>query len=73
MPTVKSRIHITPSDTLYTAIEQIAKRDNVRLASKVTELLQQAIEIEEDEVLHRIAQERDKNNVSFVSHQDVWG
>jgi len=41
-------------------------------ASKAAELLQMAIEIEEDQVLDGIASKRDTKNAKFIPHNKAW-
>jgi predicted DNA-binding protein len=72
MSTTKSRINISVSDEIERALFALAKRDQVPNATKAAELLRAAIEIEEDSVLNRIAEERDQKGVRFVSHRSAW-
>ena len=72
MPTVKNRIYITLPDVLHAAIERIAERDRVRVATKTLALLQQALEIEEDAVLDAVSAERVTKDVLFLTHDQVW-
>lgn len=60
------------SEYLEKALDMLAKRDRVPAATKATELLQLAIEIEEDQVWDAIASRRDKKNAKFVSREKVW-
>ena len=50
----------------------IAKRDRVPQATKATELLRVALEIEEDQVWAEIAQNRDRKGARFISHKKAW-
>ena len=72
MPTTKKRINMSVSEYLEKALGMLAKRDHVPAATKATELLQLAIEIEEDEVWDAIASGRDAKKAKFVSHEKVW-
>ena len=60
------------SDDLDKVITLLAKRDKVPQATKATELLKMAIEMEEDAVLEDIAKKRDTKNAEFVSHEKAW-
>ena len=72
MSTTKQRINITlPNDT-NEAVRELAKRDNVPTATKVSELVKIALEIEEDQVLGEIAAARDVKGAKFVSHEEAW-
>lgn len=60
------------SEYLEKALGMLAKRDRVPTATKATELLQLAIELEEDQVWDLIASRRDNKNAKFVSHKKAW-
>ena len=72
MATLKRRINISLSDSINDALTLLAKRDNVPQATKATDLLQLALEIEEDQVWDRIASQRDTKKARFVSHTKTW-
>ena len=72
MPTTKKRLHITLPPELEKLLPVLAKRDNTSEAGKAVELLKIAIELEEDESLNLIAQERDTDNAHFIAHEDAW-
>ncbi len=72
MPTLKKRLNITLSPEMEGAIKQLAKRDKVPQARKITELLLAALEIEEDSVWDELAGKRDASNARFVSHKKAW-
>ena len=72
MATIKRRLNISLTKNVDRALTQIAKRDNVAQATKAMELLQKAIEIEEDAIWDAIASNRDKKNAKFVKHKKAW-
>ncbi len=72
MPTIKKRINVTLPDNLEVILKTLAERDNVPVATKATELIKQAIELDEDGVLNELAESRDDKNAKFLSHKDVW-
>ncbi|HEY4506401.1 MAG TPA: hypothetical protein VJJ24_03070 [Candidatus Paceibacterota bacterium] len=72
MPTTKNRINITVSREVEDAIERLARRDHVPEATKASELLRLAIELEEDIVLGEIVTRRDTSKTKFVSHKKAW-
>lgn len=72
MATLKRRINISLSDSVNDALILLAERDNVPQATKATDLLQLALEIEEDQVWDRIAAQRDTKKARFVSHTKAW-
>ncbi len=73
MPTLKKRINVTLSDDMALFLQKIALRDDVPQATKASELLQLAMEIEEDGYLSAIADERAQDTCSrFISHEKFW-
>ena len=72
MATTKKRVNISVSSAMEDALRALAKRDEMPIASKAAELLRQAIEVEEDEVWARLADERLKRDTRRVSHEDAW-
>lgn len=72
MATLKKRLNITlPKETrLY--LKKIALRDQVPEATKAAELLQMALEIEEDAFFAHAAEERLKKGGKFISHKEFW-
>lgn len=75
MPTTKTRINITVPSRLEKEIGLLAKRDETSLSAKVLELIYTALEIEEDAVLLRIAEDREKSAKpsDYLTHEEVWG
>jgi len=72
MSTDKRRINVTLNHTVDRVLEKVARRDGVPLATKAAELLQFALEVEEDQVWDALASARDRKGARFVSHQDAW-
>ena len=72
MATTKKRINISLSSDVEEAVSSLAKRDQVPAATKAGELLRRALELEEDEILEKIASLRDTKDAKFVFHDDVW-
>ena len=74
MATAKTRLQITLAPDIGPAIKLLANRDRVPAATKAAELLRQAIEMEEDLYLSKIADERLKGRVRWVKDSDkIWG
>ena len=74
MATTKQRINISVSKDTAEALEYLAKRDQKPVATKAGDLLEFALEIEEDSMLSKIADERLKNHKGpWLSHEKVWG
>lgn len=72
MATTKRRLNVSLPFRLDTALQRISTRDNMPVATKAAQLLELALEIEEDEVLNSIASRRDAKAARFVSHTSAW-
>lgn len=72
MPTLKKRLNISLSPEIELMVHQLAKRDQLPEATKASQLLQIAIEIEEDEIWDAITAQRDKKGAKFISHKKAW-
>ena len=74
MATTKRRLNITLSPEVDALISLIAKRDRVPAATKVSELLNISLALEEDKAFSILADERlNEKDVQRLSHNDVWG
>ena len=72
MPTTKKRINICIPSDLEHAIQHLARRDDMPEARKALQLIEAALEIEEDDVFNAIAEKRDRKGAKFVSHSKAW-
>ncbi len=72
MPTLKNRINISVSKEVDRALTALAKRDCMPLATKASELLNLALELEEDSAWDILARQRDTKGVRFLTHEEVW-
>lgn len=72
MPTNKKRINVTLPDHLAVFLEKIAVRDDVPQATKAAELLERAMEIEEDAYFSAKATSRDVADAKFIAHNTFW-
>ncbi len=74
MPTVNPRVNVVLEKPLYAAVRELARQSGVSLSTKVRDLVREAIELEEDEVLVRFAAQREKtfNRASALNHEQVW-
>ena len=73
MATLKKRINISVSNEVETAVAILAKRDQVPHATKAAELLELALEIEEDGYFSRLIEERTASNTKWILHSaDIW-
>lgn len=74
MATTKRRLNITLSPEVDELITRIAKRDRVPEATKVSELLNISLALEEDKVFSALGDARLKEKkVKWLSHTEVWG
>jgi len=72
MPTIKTRINISLSDSIKDALAKLARRDRIPQATKAARLLEMALEIEEDQAWEEIAQRRDTKSAQYLSHKKAW-
>ncbi|MBI2630675.1 hypothetical protein HYW73_00465 [Candidatus Nomurabacteria bacterium] len=73
MPTVKSRINISVSSETKRILKHLARRDQMPTATKAERLLEMAMEMEEDIILSKIADERlAEKNIKWISHKNAW-
>ena len=73
MPTTKRRLNISLSTEIDLMVRRLAKRDYIPEATKVSQLLEVALEIDEDSAWNVTAAMRDKKNAKFLSHKKAWG
>lgn len=73
MPTAKTRINLSVPDNLDRVLHRLAKRDDLSVASKALDLINRAVELEEDEVFLQIAKAREsKKKIKYLSHEKTW-
>ena len=76
MPTTKKRLNLSLSPHLEHVLEILATRDNMPQATKAVQLIEMAVEIEEDRILSKIAEERADELASgkakTYSHDEFW-
>ena len=72
MPTIKPRINISVSKDTNQFLKMLAKRDRVPTATRARQLLEMALEIEEDYVLGTLAEARDVKGVRYIPHDKFW-
>lgn len=73
MATSKTRVNISLSDEINSALKKLAIRDQIPTATKAERLLEVALEIEEDEVWDKIANKREQNKkIKYLPHNKAW-
>lgn len=75
MPTKNPRIHVVLEKPLYESVRRLAAKEDVSLSLKIRDLVKKALEVEEDAVLDKFAEEREKTfrRSKGLSHKQVWG
>ncbi len=74
MATTKPRINVVLEPPLYEKVQFLAEKDGVSLSTKVRDLIQESIEVNEDISLADFAKERDKTlkRSKTLSHDEIW-
>ncbi len=73
MVTTKRRLNITLSKEAGMLLTEIAKRDNVPEATKVSELVNISLALEEDRAFSVLADARLSMKGKKLTHAEVWG
>ena len=73
MATTKRRLNVTLSPDVEKFISEIAKRDRVPEATKISELLRVSLIMEEDRAFSMLAESRLKEKGKKLTHAGVWG
>ncbi len=74
MPAKNPRINVVLEPSIYKKVELLAQRDGVSLSNMVRELLVEALEIQEDLYLARVAEKREEswNKSAPLTHDETW-
>lgn len=72
MATTKKRIHVSLGPEAEQVIARLAERDSVPQATKASQLLELALELEEGMAWDRLAEERYSKRGERLSHTEVW-
>lgn len=75
MPTTNPRVNVVLDEPLYQSLRRWAKRDGISLSLKVRDLVKDALDIEEDQVLADIADRRMAtfDRKTSKTHSQIWG
>ena len=68
----KKRIYIPVSSEVEESLNLLSAEKNKSIASVASDLLEKAIEIEEDIIWAQVAEERKKSKGRLLSHKEVW-
>lgn len=72
MAAEKKRFMVSVAEPVERALGLLAERDQTPRATKAAQLIELALELEEDVVLDQLAGERDLKSARFVSHKNAW-
>ena len=72
MPTAKHRISVSPSDALYEALAALSRKRKRAVSSISLELIETALELEEDAHFSRVADARLSSGERRVPHERAW-
>ncbi len=72
MATKKKRINVSLPRQVYVLLQKISLRDEVPQATKAAQLIEKAMEIEEDEYFSALADARAKECNQWISHEEFW-
>ena len=67
----KKRISITPDRQMAWALKSSAKMDGMQITTKATMLLRLALELEEDLLWAKIAEERRASSTKMLSYDEI--
>jgi len=72
MPTTKHRISISPDARVSSALETLARKRGKQVAAISLDLIERALELEEDAHFSRVADERLRRGERRISHDRAW-
>ncbi|OGR83718.1 MAG: hypothetical protein A2901_07295 [Elusimicrobia bacterium RIFCSPLOWO2_01_FULL_54_10] len=72
MPSILPRISAIVEPPIFKAVERLAKRDGVSLSQKARDLLLEALELFEDEVLEAKVIARMRNKAPSIPQKYFW-
>lgn len=74
MPTSKKRVQIPVSDQVHKELERLAKKRGLSISSLTHDLVEQALEMQEDVYFSRHGDKtlEKLDEKTLVSHEDAW-
>jgi hypothetical protein len=74
MPARNPRIKVLLNEQVYKEVRFLAEKDGVSISNQASDLIKEALEIEEDLILADFASDREKSldDAPTLSHEDVW-
>ncbi len=68
----KKRLNITLSEKMNELLEILSSKDNIPMATKAVNLLQQSIDQEEDRLWSDLAEKRHNDTKKWITHDLAW-
>jgi hypothetical protein len=72
MPTKHPRINIVFNQELLSALKLFAIKKHQSISNAAQDLIAQALELQEDYALSKLAEKRLANSKGWVKHEDAW-
>lgn len=72
MPTKNSKINIVFNQEVLSALKLFATKKHQSLTSAAQDLIIQALELQEDYTLSKLAEKRLKYNKIWIKHEAAW-
>ena len=72
MPTTKKRINLTVEEDLFDELTRLSKKAHRPISTVSKELIQKALELEEDLYFSRIGDRRLEEAAERISHDSAW-
>ncbi len=72
MPSVKKRINLTVDDKTYSVLQILSGKTQQKISTVSLNLIQQALELQEDIYFSKLADERLSQKQKRVSHDKAW-
>jgi hypothetical protein len=72
MPTSKKRLNMTVDDETYAALERLASKRRQSVSGVGLDLIEEALEYQEDRHFSRVADERLDRDEKRIPHDKAW-
>ncbi|MEA3313263.1 MAG: antitoxin, RHH family protein [Caldisericota bacterium] len=75
MATKKPRVNVVLDKNIYNVIKSLSGSEDMSMSSTIRDLVKEALELREDIVLSKFAEEREKtfDKSKALSHKENWG
>lgn len=72
MATKQPRLNVTLSDDVAAVLESLSKKEKRSMSAIALEMLQKAIDYDEDAYLCTIAEQREETPTKTLTHDEFW-